>query len=249
MSFFQAIILGLVQGVTEFFPISSSAHLKLTKYFLGIADGEHLLYFDLLCHAGTLIALLFFLRRDIWNALGDPRKISLYALALIPLVPAYFLLKPLRIAASNPAFLGYSLMVTAGLLFAATSVRSRKENKWWHVLCIGLMQTVALIPGISRSGSTISAARFCGWEWKEAVRFSFLLAVPTILGGELLETMKGVPEAGVSFGCYLGGFIASLGMGLIAVRSIFWIYETGKVKPIAWYCLGAGLVAWVVFNG
>jgi undecaprenyl-diphosphatase len=249
MSFLQAIILGLVQGITEFFPISSSAHLKLTKHFLGVADGEHLIYFDLLCHAGTLIALMIYLRRDIWEILHSVRKMALYALALVPLVPAYFLLKPVRIALSHPAYLGYSLMVTALLLFVASVERTRRDNKWWHVVCIGVMQSMALIPGISRSGSTISAARFCGWDWKEAVRFSFLLAVPTILGGELLETMKGVPESGVSLGCYVGGFIASLGMGLVAVRSIFWIYETGKVKPIAWYCLGVGLVAWIVFNG
>src|SRR5207244_879835 len=98
----------------------------------------------------------------------------------------------------------------------------RTEIKWQHVVCIGLMQSMALIPGISRSGSTISAARFCGWEWKDAVRFSFLLAVPTILGGELLETMKGVPSGEVTWPCYLGGFLASLIVGYFAVRWIFW---------------------------
>jgi undecaprenyl-diphosphatase len=249
MSPIQAIILGLVQGITEFFPVSSSAHLKLAKWLLGLQDDY--VFFDLVCHSGTLLALLFFLRRDVWEVLKSIRLMALYLLALIPLIPAYFLLKPLRVAASQPAYLGYALMVTAALLFAA----SRKKElyvskKWQHVLCIGVMQTMALIPGISRSGSTIAAARFCGWEWREAAKFSFLLAIPTILGGEALEIWKGSASAdGVSFACYAGGFLASFILGLFGVRFIFWVYETGKVKPFAWYCLGAGLFAWTLFHG
>lgn len=250
MSFFQAIILGLVQGLTEFFPVSSSAHLKLAKWLLGVADGEHLLYFDLLCHSGTLLALLIYLRREVWDVLRDVRKMSLYAVALVPLVPAYFLLKPVRVMASEPEYLGYALMVTGALLFAASRKKEAiPSKKSWHVVCIGMMQTMALVPGISRSGSTIAAARFCGWSWREAAQFSFLLAIPTILGGELLETLKGHGGGGVSLACYVGGFVASFGLGLMAVRFIFWVYETGKVKPFAWYCLGMGLFAWAIFNG
>ncbi|MES2274032.1 MAG: undecaprenyl-diphosphate phosphatase, partial [Chlamydiota bacterium] len=125
--------------------------------------------------------------------------------------------------------------------------------KWQSVLCIGLMQTLALIPGISRSGSTLSAARFCGWEWSHAARFSFLLAIPTILGGQLLETLKlwnGGSEAvgSVSWICYGGGFAASFGLGLACVRLIFWVYEKGRVKPFAWYCLGMGLFTIAIFR-
>ncbi len=254
MSFLQAILLGLVQGITEFFPISSSAHLKLAKWFLHIPDGEHLLYFDLLLHSGTLLALLIYLRKDVLEILRDVHKIALYFVALAPLIPAYFFLKPLRIWASNPAFLGYALLISSALLFGASKKKScpahaQKGNKWKNVLCIGMMQTMALIPGISRSGSTISAARYCGWTWSEAARFSFLLAIPTILGGELLETLKGHPAGGVSFACYLGGFIASLALGLISVRFIFWVYGQGKVRPFAWYCLILGIFSWVLFNG
>lgn len=251
MSFLQAIILGLVQGLTEFFPVSSSAHLRLAKWLMGIADGEHLLYFDLVCHSGTLIALLIYLRRDVWDVLRDIKKMALYFVALLPLIPGYFLLKPLRVAASEPCYLGYALMVTAALLFTA----SRKKEvvvpskKWKSVLCIGVMQTMALVPGISRSGSTISAARLCGWDWREAAKFSFLLAIPTILGGELLETVKGHAGGGVSLPCYAAGFAASLGLGLASVRFIFWVYEKGKVRPFAWYCLGVGLFAWAAFHG
>jgi undecaprenyl-diphosphatase len=247
MSFFQAIILGIIQGITEFFPVSSSAHLKLAKMVLGVRDGQHLLYFDLLCHFGTLLALIIFLRKDIWDVLKDVRKIAIYFLALIPLVPAYFLLKPIRLIASEPQYLGFALMFTGALLFAATQKREIKTSKKWPaVLCIGVMQTMALIPGISRSGSTISMGRFCGWHWREAARFSYLLAIPTILGGELIETMKGHSVEGVGAACYAGGFIASFVLGLGAVRFIFWIYETEKVKPFAWYCLGLGFFVWML---
>ena len=140
-------------------------------------------------------------------------------------------------------------MITAALLFIASRKKEMSPSKkWQHVLCIGIMQTMALIPGISRSGSTISAARFCGWSWRDAVLFSFLLAIPTILGGELLEAMKGHEASGVSTICYVGGFFASFLLGLFAVRFIFWVYETGKVRPFAWYCLAAGVFARVLFR-
>ncbi len=256
MTLIQAILLGLVQGLTEFFPISSSAHLRLAKWFLGMPDGEHLLFFDLVCHSGTLLALLFTLRREIWGVLTSVRQMAFFSLALIPLVPAYFLLKPVRLAASDPSYLGYCLMATAGILFIASWQKRGTEvaPKWKHVLCIGLMQTMALIPGISRSGSTIAAGRLCGWEWLQAARFSFLLAVPTIVGGQVLETarlIRGHSEAigSVAASCYGAGFACAFGLGLVAVRFVFWVYEKGSVRPFAWYCLGLGLFSWAVFHG
>ncbi len=250
MSFFQSLLLGLIQGLTEFFPVSSSAHLQLAKYLLGISNSG--IYFDLICHSGTLFALVIFLRKEIFSTLKDPRKIALYALALMPLIPAYFLLKDLRKAASDPSFLGYALLMTSAFLFLASKKRESSTSsgkKWPVVLFIGVMQTMALIPGISRSGSTISAARICGWSFKEAALFSFLLSIPTILGGELLEGIRGEALLNLPTSCYLGGFLASFVVGLFGVRFVFWVYETGKVRPFAWYCLGAGLFAWAIFHG
>ncbi len=245
MTLLQAILLGIVQGMTEFFPVSSSAHLKLAKWLLGI-KGDVL--FDLTCHSGTLLALVLFLRRDVWEVLKSPRKMALFAMALVPLVPGYFFLKPVRELLSAPSFLGYALMITGAILFAASKKKDGFSNKkWQHVLCIGMMQTMALIPGISRSGSTIAAARFCGWDWREAAKFSFLLAIPTILGGEFLEWIRCDAKPEASLGCYLGGVFASFGLGMFCVRLIFWIYETGKVRPMAWYCFSLGLIVWAVF--
>lgn len=256
VSLFQALLLGIVQGLTEFFPVSSSAHLQMAKSLLGLIEKDSLLYFDLLCHAGTLLALLFYLRKEVWEVLRSPRKIALYSLAIFPLVPAYFLLKPLRLAASNPQYLGYFLWVTAAFLFLASrkeSTSSQNKQTPWQALGIGCVQTLALIPGISRSGSTIAAARLWGWEWKEAALFSFLLSIPTVLGGELLETIrlfKGQTQifSITPVSCYAVGFLTSFGVGLIGVRWMFRVYEEGWVRPFAWYCFGAGLFAWFLFR-
>lgn len=264
MTFIQSVFLGIVQGLTEFFPVSSSAHLKLAKWLLGVPDGEHLLYFDLVCHSGTLLALIWFLKKDILAVFSSFRTTLLYGVALVPLVPAYFLLKPIRVAASEPSLLGYFLLFTSFLLFAASrqSVpahagsavpeKSDEPLKLKDVLCIGIMQAFALIPGISRSGSTISAARFLGWDWLLAARFSFLLGIPAILGGQALETLKllkGSAGLPLPLSLYGAGFAASFACGLISVRFIFRIYERGAVRPFAWYCLAAGLFAIWAFHG
>ena len=254
MDLLDALILGIVQGITEFIPVSSSSHLRLAKWLLGIADGGHLLYFDLLCHLGTLFPLIFFLRKALFETLKDTRKIALFSLALAPLVPAYFLLKPVRIALSDPRYLGFLLLGTAALLFFASRVVKSKKAphpKWTDVLCIGMTQAMALI-GISRSGSTISVARMLGWEWVEAARFSFLLGIPAILGGEILETIKlfksGGLETTLPMGVYATGFCASLVVGAISVRLVFAAYEKGIVRPFAWYCAAAGLFALAALN-
>jgi undecaprenyl-diphosphatase len=259
LTLLQAIFLGIVQGLTEFLPISSSAHLKLAKHLLGISDGEHLLYFDLVCHSGTLLALILFLKKEILEVLQNRSLWPLFALALLPLVPAYFLLKPLRIAASNPTYLGYFLMLSSLFLFLASKKKSVgasiERKKWRDVICIGMMQTTALLPGVSRSGSTIATARLLGWDWLQAARFSFLLSIPAILGGQVLETIKLLHQSSsldglpLSAACYGAGFGASFALGLVGVRKVFSIYAQGNVRPFAWYCLGAGLFAWWIFHG
>jgi undecaprenyl-diphosphatase len=214
---------------------------------LGLSEGEQWVYFDLACHAGTWLALAYFLRKEIWEVLRDVRKIGLYTLALMPLIPAYFLLKPYR----TPAYTGYFLLLTAALLFLAAKKRAvSHEKKWTSVLFIGMMQGLALLPGLSRSGSTIAAARFCKWEWIDAARFSFLLAIPTILGGEVLESYKLLKggQAEISLPHCAIGFLASFTVGLATVRLVFWMYEQKMVKPFAWYCLGLGLLMIWIFH-
>ena len=249
LNFIQALLLGIVQGICEFFPISSSAHLKLARHFLGLSNGEDWLYFDLACHFGTWLALAYFLRHEIWEILKTPKKIGLFTLALLPLIPAYFFLKPFRIFLSSPHWMGYFLLVTSLLLFLAIYVKrpESKAKKRRDVIFIGLSQALALLPGLSRSGATITTARFCGWTWIESAKFSFLLAIPTILGGEVLESVKH-KSSSIPLTYCAAGLLTSFVVGIGAVRLAFWMYEKNIVRPFAWYCLGAGLFMIAIFK-
>lgn len=256
MSLFEAFIFGLVQGLTEFLPVSSSAHLKLAKLIFNIGS-ESQIVFDLVCHLGTLLALLYFLRKEIQRIFRKDRtKLFLLFVATLPLIPCYFLLKPLRDFASHPQFLGLCLILTAVILFSGQKLRfprkqeAARKKDLKDALWIGAMQSAALIPGISRSASTISCAKALGWEPKEAVRFSFLLSIPTIIGGNCLELLKiylsHETPASISLPACTVGFFASLTFGLIIIRFALSYLEKGNLRPFAWYCLcfGAIVTAW-----
>jgi undecaprenyl-diphosphatase len=270
LNFLQALLLGVVQGICEFFPISSSAHLKLARHFLGLSSGqEEWVSFDLACHLGTWFVLAYYLRHEIWQTLQDVRKTAFIALALVPLVPAYFFLKPLRFFLSSPNYLGYFFILTSLLLFLASKIPPKPkqptpsaphfmceeriaiplwDKKWRDVIFIGLSQACALVPGLSRSGSTIATARFCGWTWIESAQFSFLLALPTILGGEVLESLKTSNAASIPFSYCAGGMLSSFIVGTGTVRLAFWMYRTERIWPFAWYCLLAGLFTIAIYR-
>ncbi|MBI2743702.1 MAG: undecaprenyl-diphosphate phosphatase [Chlamydiales bacterium] len=254
MSAFQALIMGILQGLTEFLPVSSSAHLKLSKLLLGVAEGDNLVVFDLVCHLGTLVALLLFLRTDIVTLFRTDRKrLWMILVATIPLFPFYFLLKPLRDWASQASFLGIFLIVTSFILFIGSRIRiSRPEaptlkHQMRDSLWIGIMQAAALIPGISRSASTISCAHVLGWSARDAVRFSFLLSVPTILGGNSVELLKiflspSSQSTNLGVSSCLIGFFGACSVGFIVIRFAVRILEKGDLRPFAWYCLALGLI-------
>ncbi len=253
MSYLEALIMGILQGITEFLPVSSSAHLKLTKILLGLEEGEGLVIFDLVCHLGTLTALTAFFWSDIIALFRtERRKISLLIIATLPLVPFYFLLKPIRDFASQTNLLGLFLILTALILFAGSRVRIRRpdapsfRNKIQDALWIGTMQATALIPGISRSASTISCAQVLGWEAREAVRFSFLLSIPTILGGNGAELLKltlshSAPSSLSITGCVVGFLSAGI-VGFAVIRFAVRFLEKGDLRPFAWYCFVLGVI-------
>lgn len=259
MSLIEAFIFGLLQGLTEFLPVSSSAHLKLAKLFCHIESSESSVLFDLICHFGTLIALLYFLRLEILHIFRtDRRKLLLLFTATLPLIPCYLLLKPLRDLASTPQCLGLCLILTACILFTGQKMRVRRKpctsmkRNITDVLWIGAMQSTALIPGISRSASTISCAKVLGWTPREAVRFSFLLSIPTVIGGNCLELLKiylsHEAHTMIPVSSCVVGFLASFGFGLIVVRFALNYLEKGNLKPFAWYCLSFGVIVSLYLN-
>lgn len=259
MSPLEAFIIGLLQGITEFLPVSSSAHLKLAKLMFGIESSESQVVFDLMCHFGTLIAVLSFFRKEIYALFTiERKKLKLLCIATLPLAPCYFLLKPLRDFASTPQYLGLCVILTSFILFLGEKWRVRDQRKATFkrdlkdVLLIGTMQASALIPGISRSASTISCARVLGWKAKDAVGFSFLLSIPTIIGGNCLELLKITLSRHASIQIPLStcliGLFTSCAVGLLMVRIALSFLEKGNLKPFAWYCLCAGTLMYFYLN-
>jgi undecaprenyl-diphosphatase len=252
----HALILGVVQGLAEFLPISSSTHLGIAKRLMGLEPAEWHFFFDFICHLGTLVVLIFFLRQEIRYIFKTPRLILIFIVATMPLLPTYFFLKPLRILWADSS--GVFLMITGIWLYAASCYPAVQKNradgnpancldlmrniKYTHVLWIGLAQSMAMLPGISRSGSTISTARLLGWEWKVAARFSFLLSIPAIIGAGASEALHiRCSLASIPWDLCAAGFAVSLITAIGAVRLFFWMLDRGALRPFAWYCLVAGL--------
>ncbi len=252
--FWKALFLGIIQGITEFFPVSSSAHLKLMKIFFHIQEASNFHMFDLFCHLGTLFAAIIFLRKEIIKTFKNTKDVILIILAIVPLVPFYFLFKPLREYLSKDIFLGLFLIITALLLFITSSYKRKEKEitykrKIKDVLLIGCMQAMALIPGLSRSGATITAAHVRGWKIQSAIRFSYLLAIPTIIGGTLLEGLKEIKHAdqiqSAEILSYFTAFISSFIVGLFAIKLLFKITHAKKFKVFAWYLLIVGCITLV----
>jgi undecaprenyl-diphosphatase len=196
MGVLEAIFLGAVQGVTEFLPVSSSGHLVLFQKLLGISGPT--LFFDTLVHGGTLIAVFVVLWRDIWDIL---RRIvqpltGYLILATLPAVAAALVFgDAVEEAFNSGTFLGFAFLATSGLLVLAEFfskrarfLKGKREMDWLDALAIGLLQALAIVPGVSRSGSTLSGALSRGLKRDFAARFSFLLSIPAILGALILQT-------------------------------------------------------------
>jgi len=239
----KAVLIGVVQGITEFFPISSSAHIQLFKRILELDNTSPLL--ELSCHVGTLGCVALYLRSEIWKVFCSLSKLKNIILALLPLIPVYFFLKPLVFYFSSLKFMGFFFCCSALLLFISSYAKvntseNTKKNK--DFLFIGSMQAIALLPGISRSGATISAARIRGWSLSSSVIFSFLLSIPTISGGFLLELWKSKSEYVIFEWIYLAAASSSFITGLLTIRLFFFILKKGRFSIFAWYCLVLGII-------
>ncbi len=255
MPLWQILILAVVQGVAEFLPISSSGHLVIVEALFGAkAD---LLELNVALHAGTLVSILVFYWRRVWRLLGEDRRVV--PLILIGSVPAGIVGVSISLSDSaaehlmeSPLLAGACLMATGGLLLitsrlvAGPRVGSEpyQAMTWTKAFLIGVSQGVAILPGISRSGSTICTGLLAGLSPQSAATFSFLLAIPAIGGAALLEVLKGlrgettslIPAAHLAIGAAVSFLV-----GLAALQILVQVLERGRLRLFAWWCLPVGL--------
>ena len=266
MTVLQAIILGIVQGLTEFIPVSSSGHLVLVPHFLGWQlAGSQVFVFDVLVQWGTLFAVFVYFRHDLVNIVrsfcrslfkGRPFAehdacLGWYLiLATIPAVVVGLLFKDKIEAAFNSVqTTGFSLLLTAVLLVVAEKVghRNRKmeELSWPDALCIGLAQVLALLPGVSRSGSTIAGGMTRHFDRASAARFSFLMSVPVMLGAGILalDDLFHLPGMDGLLLPLLLGFLTAMVAGYIAIRWLIVYLSHHSLYIFAIYCTLLGLLA------
>ncbi len=261
----EALGLGVLQGATEFLPVSSSGHLALAEYLMPGLEEPQLL-FDVVAHLGTLFAIVFVLRDRVWGLIragfglvGIGRDEAAQAvdrhwlmLIIVASIPTAIIGLTLRDTVTeirlDPRFVGAALLVTAALLFSTerlgTRTRGADQLGWKDALLIGCVQGFAVVPGISRSGSTVAAALWRNSRAETAVELSILISLPAVLGANILELAKngfGAVEAQLTS---LGiGFGAALVTGLLSLKALQWIVTNRKLSPFALYCACVGLGA------
>ncbi len=259
MGLLESLVLGLVQGVTEFLPVSSSGHLTLFARVLNL-ESERVLSFTTLLHMGTLLAVFVVMRKELLALLRRPfSKLTwLLVLGTLPAVAAALLLGDWIDEAFGGAFLGPSFFITAAVLlinlFFRAGSRAFDRIGWADALLVGLAQAVAILPGVSRSGSTITASLSRGIEREAAIRFSFLLSIPAILGGFALDLAKmlrgGAGLAGVDWPITVAGVAVAAVTGFFSMRLMLKKLTRKGMTICAAYvaCLGLFLVldkAWL----
>ena len=257
MTYLEAALLGLVQGVTEFLPVSSSGHLALGQALLGIDPGD--VTFEVIVHFGTLLAVVTVLRRRILELLvGLIRRdgaalvmVGLLFLGSIPAVVVGLTFKDTLTAVfASPFMVSVMLIVTGGVLFSTRGLSGeRTVNSVGTGLIIGVAQAVAILPGISRSGMTIAAGLWCKVEAGEAATFSFLLAIPIIAGATAVK-VGGLVAGGSGtepWSVLLVGAITAYASGVVSIRWMLSILARGELVRFAYYCWAIGLAGCIAF--
>ena len=264
----EVVILGIVQGIAEFLPISSSGHLTIAAALMqsGSQPGTGKLALNIALHAGTLFSILVIFRKDVLNLLKTPSLLISIFIATIPAVVVGFTLKDqIEALFDTPLIVGFCLLVTAGLLWL-TLLKTTKEPpekeptekeptgdsydamfqkipNWKIALLIGAFQAIAILPGISRSGSTIVAGLLLGLSRSESARYSFLMAIP-VIGGATLLLIKDLVEAGDAGTeiplLLLGAFVSFL-VGIVALKWLLAWLKKGRLHWFAYYCATVGI--------
>ena len=271
MTISSAIILGIVQGVAEFLPISSSGHLAVLQNLFDLSAGEDHLFFDVLLHLGTLISIcvcywgdivamvreVFIVLRGGRRADGTPVQGHLGAARLFLMIVVgtlpLFLVLPINDKVEELYYItpviGAALLLTGCVLFVsdkmAPGTRTERNMRFRDALTIGLCQCVATIPGLSRSGTTITAGIATGLDRTFAMKYSFLLSLPAVLGANLLSFIKAIGEESIEASlipAYLLGMLAAMLSGIAAISLMKLIAKKSKFGWFAYYCWGAGVL-------
>ena len=267
MSIWFAALQGLVQGLTEFLPVSSSGHLVLVQALFGSGVETNYMLFNVLLHFGTLLSVVVAFWKDIkelfveffgwirdgFRINGHPYR-RFIVMLLITLVPMFLILpieSRLEAAFSSPLLVGLLLLVTAALLFLSEKApkkhKTEQNASWMDALIVGIGQMFAVLPGLSRSGTTICTGLFCGFSREYAVRFAFIMSLPVVLGANILELADVIREPALmgdaSIACYAVGILVSMLSGLAAIRLVKFITKRGNFRPFVVYCTLVGTVA------
>lgn len=250
MTVLESIILGVIQGITEFIPISSSAHLVISTRLFGLTDPASNLAFIVFLHLASTLTIIIVFLPELLEALTKPRLIGLVIIGTIPAAMVGLLLEDTLTAVFSGLWLvGLALMVNAFILTLADLTNSRQARRLnlREAILIGLAQAVAIIPGISRSGITISTGLMSGLPRKEAINFSFFLAIPVILGAALWK-LKDFGKFTTSFEpiSILAGSITCFIVSFIALKLLIRVVLKGKLYYFGIYCLLLGLTAIVL---
>lgn len=260
MTFFDAIFLGAVQGLTEFLPVSSSGHLVVLQALLGFREPQ--LAFDVMVHLGTLLAVVTFFRRYLIGMIASifvPRMrrsmewnlLKMVVIGTIPTVFIGFVFKdPLEELFGSPAAVGFFWLMTGLLLFLADrwlwNGKDLSRGTLQDGLAVGFFQGLAIIPGVSRSGATISMGVFRQFSGANAARFSFILSVPAVLGATILEARKIASVTSQELLVYLSGMVAAAVVGYFAIGLLIRLLKARRLAIFSYYCFAAGAITLVL---
>ena len=273
MSLLTAIVLGVIQGVSEFLPISSSGHLAIAEHLLGMSGASEIPdFFDVLLHLGTLVAVFVAYWGDIRDMVVEffrgaadlarrstptpvppaRRMILLIIVGTLPLFAVLPIKELVEGLSDNMYFVAAALLVTGCLLFASDRVKKGRKTErsatLLDALLVGVGQAIATCPGISRSGTTITAGCFVGFERKFAVRYSFLMSIPAILGANILSLKDalGGEIIWADVPIYLVGVLVSAVVGYACIRLLKMIAEKGRFGFFAYYCWAVGILTLIL---
>ncbi|MCS7263689.1 MAG: undecaprenyl-diphosphate phosphatase [Armatimonadetes bacterium] len=257
VTFLQLIFLAILQGLTEFLPVSSSGHLALAEHWMGIPESVRLSV-TVFLHFGTLVALLSYFRnelvlifRGIFKGDDEGRKLLLFVIIanIATASIALSLERKVEEAFGSPKFVAIFLLLTASLLFLSEQISSNRKTdqplNWWRALLVGVAQGLAVFPGLSRSGTTIAAGLISGLGREQAGRFAFVVGIPAMLGANLLEA-KDVASLNLGFGSLFIASLLALGVGWLAIHWTLKFVQSARLRWFSIYCLIVALVAWFI---